>query len=63
MPQQTTSTPPSVDRDPARWLSSRALPVLTLLLATALLATIVIALLLWHTPVMEPLDIPTAGRG
>ena len=42
--------------------STRAVLIITVTLAAALLATIVIAQLIWHTPVPQPVVLPSVAH-
>lgn len=44
--------------DPATWLRGRTVLVVAIISAVILVVTIVICLLQWFTPAMEPLQIP-----
>lgn len=46
--------------DPAPWLSTRALVIIAGISVLALLITIVVCLLLWITPPMQPIEVPSA---
>lgn len=42
---------------PQQRISSRALVIVTVVLAVALLVTVVVALVVWHTPALQPVDL------
>lgn len=48
--------------DPAHWLPGRALPIAAGIVLLLTIATIVVCLLVWLTPSMEPLKIPVVGK-
>lgn len=54
-----------VDRqaDPAHWLPGKALIITAAVVGIALLATIVICLVIWLTPPMHHLHVPSIPRG
>ena len=54
-----------VDRqaDPAQWLRGKALIITAAVVGIALLATIVICLIIWLTPPMHHLQVPSIPRG
>lgn len=58
-----SSGPTPVDTDPAHWLSTRLLLGLTAALLLGLLLTVVLAVVLWHTPGMAPIAVPTGQPG
>ena len=43
-------------------LSSKALVVITAIMLAALVITMIISFLVWHTPAMEPLKIPAVEK-
>ncbi|QGN33323.1 hypothetical protein [Microlunatus sp. Gsoil 973] len=53
-----------VDRqaDPARWLPGRALLITAAVIGVLLLATIVVCLIIWLTPPMHYLDVPSVPK-
>lgn len=53
-----------VDRqaDPAHWLHGRALLITAAIIGLALLATIVVCLVIWLTPPMHHLQVPSVPR-
>lgn len=54
-----------VDRqaDPAHWLPGKALIVTAVVVGIGLLATIVICLIIWLTPPMHYLHVPSTAKG
>lgn len=75
-PQAQTAAPPGAaeqepadpdapvdwQADPATWLRGRAVLVVAIVSAVILVVTIVICLLQWFTPAMEPLQIPRVEK-
>jgi|GEM_PF-6138847 hypothetical protein len=53
-----------VDRqaDPARWLPGRALVITAAVVGALLLATIVVCLIVWLTPPMHYVDVPSVPK-
>ncbi len=47
---------------PPEAVSTRVLVVLALALAAVLLCTVVVAIVVWHTPALQPIDVPSVGR-
>jgi hypothetical protein len=54
-----------VDRqaDPAHWLPGRALTIAAIIVGIALIATVVICLIVWATPPMHHLPVPSVPKG
>ena len=48
--------------DPAHWLPGRSLWIVAGIIAVLTIATIVACLLIWSTPAMEPLNVPTVAK-
>jgi hypothetical protein len=45
--------------DPAPWLPTKALMIIAGIAVIALIVTIVVCLLLWITPPLQPMDVPS----
>lgn len=54
-----------VDRqaDPAHWLPGRALIIAAVVVGVALVATVVVCLIIWMTPPMQHLQVPSVPKG
>ncbi len=47
---------------PTERVPGRVLVVLALGLAAVLLITVFVALVVWHTPALQPIDVPSVGK-
>ncbi|GAB3924271.1 hypothetical protein GCM10011575_03120 [Microlunatus endophyticus] len=54
-----------VDRqaDPAHWLPGRALAIAAIVIGVLLVATVVVCLVIWLTPPMHHLQVPSVPKG
>lgn len=49
--------------DPSRWLPNRALVIVTAVAILAAAVTVLVCLLIWWTPAMHPVDLPSVPKG
>ncbi len=45
--------------DPAPWVPTKVLMMITAIAVIALIVTVIVCLLLWITPPLQPMDVPT----
>jgi hypothetical protein len=61
-PPRDQIAPVDLQADPSQWLRGRALLFVTAAAVLALVITIIVCLVIYATPPMEPLQIPTEPR-
>ena len=59
---ETELAPVDRQADPAHWLPGRSLLIVAGIALLAVIVTAVVCLLVWMTPAMDPLDIPSVPK-